>query len=236
MIKLENYLYDGACWQARAVMCYLQSMTESILDATYNGDSFMPFDGQLYISHYENGREKGYVFSVCYKDHQSNYAVYEHCVGDHMCIVKSSAVTANPNGWDGKEWSKSKHTKEFSFGEIKQCGDWIANDIKKDLNEWCGYDEEKKELVGEIRKAAKENGGFNFLKDKKKKVFYPNYFGEKRKEVIVEISVSDDDEECVTIATEYEDESGEKCYEYTDCSYFSNDEIREIIKLIGIER
>lgn len=240
MIYLENYLYDGACWQARAVMCYLQSRVESILEKTYTGDAWMPYKGKAFINQYHYGREKGYVFSVYYNGHQANYAVYEHCISDCICVVKGNAVTEHSDGWDGKEWSKYDHDKEFGYGETTKCGEWIENDMRKEVAKWTAeeskeeYDREKAALVSVVRNFANENGGLAFNEDGTK-VFNPIYCGEPRREEIVEVFADSDEEDCdVVVITKYDDE-GQAEYERTYLSNFSNDEIREIISLLGIE-
>ena len=143
MIHLENYLYDGAGWQARAVMCYLQDNVECILEKTYTGNAWDSYEGKLFITHYHYGREKGYVFSLRYKGNQVNYAVYQHCVSDEICVVKSNAFTDNPDGWDGKEWSKYDHDKNFAYDEVMKCAEWIENDMKKSITEWQKVAEEE---------------------------------------------------------------------------------------------
>lgn len=239
MISLENYLYDGAGWQARAVMTYLQSRGESILEKLYTGDPWFPYNGGLFLEHYNYGREKGYVFSVRYKHlHQVNYAVYEHCVSDEICVVKSNAFTDHPDGWDGKEWSKYEHDKNFAYGEAVKCGEWIEDDMRAEIAKWLKeekedeeerrYAEEKESLLNEIRNLISVHGPYEF--NDGSKVFYPTYFGEKRKEAIIDVYIDDGE---IIIGTEGLDESGD-CYEdYNNCSHFSNDEIREIIKLLN---
>jgi hypothetical protein len=243
MIYLENYLYDGAGWQPRAVMCYLQSRVECILDKTYTGDAWMPYKGQVFINQYHYGREKGYVFSVRYKGHQANYAVYEHCVADCICVVKGNAYTEHSDGWDGKEWSKYEHDKEFSYGETTKCGEWIEDDMQKEIIKWKiadgekGYNDEKHELLNTIRKAAEDNGGFVFSVDDNK-TFSPIYCGEPRKESIIEVYEEEpyggEDEGDVIVVTAFADEDGKMVEERTNCAHFSNYEIKEIIKLLGI--
>ena len=233
MVNLENYLYDGAGWQARAVMCYLQSRVESILDKTYTGDSWMPYKGQIFINQYNYGREKGYVFSIRYDGHQANYAVYEHCMADCICVVKSNVFTDHSDGWDGREWSKYDHDKEFSYGDAIKCGEFIENDMKGEIAKWSKkskYDEEKERLVDTIRKAVKEKGGFGF--EYGEKMFTPIFCGDPREESIIDVFVEENDD--VTIVTTYLDEDGMQMDEETNCEEFSNDEIKEIIKLLGI--
>lgn len=143
MIHLEPYLYDGAGWQAKAVMCYLQDNAECILEKTYTGNAWDAYDGKLFLNHYNYGREKGYVFSLRYKDKQVNYAVYQHCVSDEICVVKSNAVTEHSDGWDGKEWSKYNHDKNFAYDEVVECAKWIESDMKKSITEWQKIEEEE---------------------------------------------------------------------------------------------
>lgn len=242
MVYLENYLYDGAGWQARAVMCYLQSRVEVILDKTYTGDAWMPYKGKAFINQYHYGREKGYVFSVYYNGHQANYAVYEHCVAECICVVKGNATTEHSDGWDGKEWSKYDHDKEFSYGETTKCGEWIEEDMKKEIDKWIAeenknkYEEEKERLLDIIRDAVEESGGFVF--EDGKKVFHPIYVGEPREERIREVYAEEEYDEgekpSVVVVTSFTDEDGKVEDEHTNCAEFSNDEIRKIIELLGI--
>lgn len=242
MVYLENYLYDGAGWQARAVMCYLQSRVEVILDKTYTGDAWMPYKGQMFLNQYHYGREKGYVFSVRYNGHQANYAVYEHCVADCICVVKGNALTDHSDGWDGKEWSKYDHDKEFSYGEATKCGEWIEEDMRNEISKWIEqekanyYEKEKERLLDKIRDAVEESGGFVF--EDGEKVFHPIYVGEPREERIREVYMEEkyDEEEkpSVVVVTSFTDEDGKVEDERTNCAEFSNDEIRKIIELLGI--
>ncbi len=243
MILFENYLYDGADAQSRAVMAYLQSRVECITEETYTGNGWMPFEGRVYISRYSNyGRENGYVFSVRYHDHQANYAVFQHCVSDDICVVKSNVVTDTPNGWDGKPWTKYEHDAVFPYGKAFECSEWIEKDMKAEIHKWVAnekedsYKKEKEELLDIIRDAVEENGGFVF-KDGEK-VFHPIYVGEPREERIREVYTEESEEgenPYVIVVTTFTDESGMPMDEHTNCADFSNDEIKEIIKLIGAE-
>ena len=235
MISLENYLYDGAGWQARAVMTYLQSRVECILDKLYTGDPWSPYNGGVFLEHYNYGREKGYVFSVRYKHlHQVNYAVYEHCISDEICVVKSNAFTDHPDGWDGKEWSKYEHDKNFAYGEVVKCGEWIEDDMCVNLNEWI-YEEKKKHnkeyLVDLLRSSIREHGTYSFREGEK--VFFPTYFGEIREESICEVYLDDDDIPIIRTHCNYGESDG--VYDYSKVAEFSNDEISEILDLLGIK-
>ena len=136
MVKLENYLYDGNHWQAKAVMCYLQHRHDTILDRTYTGDKFEMYKGKLFISIYDGCREQGYVFSLRYGDKQVNYAVFCHCISDCICLMKSTAFTDHPDGWEGREWSKHEHDKEFGYYDVMECGKWIEWDMMRQIEAW----------------------------------------------------------------------------------------------------
>lgn len=238
MISIENYLYDGAGWQARMVMCYLQSRYETILDKTYTKNAWSPYEGQIFINQYQYGREKGYVFSLRYKNEkQVNYAVYQHCISDCICVVKSNALTDHSDGWDGKEWSKYEHDVEFSWNDVMKCGEWIENDMCVNLNEWIyegkkkKHNEEKEHLVGLLRNSIREHGTYSFREGEK--VFFPTYFGEIREESICEVYLDDDDIPIIRTHPNY----GERddVYDYSKVAEFSNEEISEILDLLGIK-
>lgn len=139
MVHIEHYLYDGASFQARMVLCYLQAHIHNILKNTWSYDEYK---GKLFLNPYQYGREKGYVFSLRYNDHQSNYAVYEHCISDQICVVKSNAFTEHSDGWDGREWSKYDHDKNFGCDEATKCAKWLIDQMIMDIDEW--QEEEKK--------------------------------------------------------------------------------------------
>ena len=233
MVYLEHYLYDGSNWQARAVMCYLQSRVEVILEETYIGEKFQLFEGTMLINPYHNGREHGYVFSVRYKTHQANYAVYEHCVSDQICVVKGNAFLS---------YDLLGQIDRESVGVIKR-GEWIERDMMKEIVKWKtadgekGYDDEKHELLNTIRKAVEEKGAFLFSSEDNK-TFNPIYCGEPRKETIMEVYEEEpygrEEEGDVIVITNFTDEYGQMQEERTNCAEFSNDEIRQIIALLEI--
>jgi hypothetical protein len=137
MVKIENYMHDGANWQAQAVLAYLRTTKDNAIDKTWN-EKFHKYDAEVCVGRYENCREQGYIFSVCYKGEQRNYCVYEHRNSDQLCVVVFDAISnGTPSKelvWDAMNDNKWNFTKAFGYGEIVSCGDYIIDDIKEFIN------------------------------------------------------------------------------------------------------
>jgi len=148
MVKLENYLNDGACWQSQAVLAFLRTRYDSILESSWNPE-WKRHDATIYCGRYENCREQGYVFSLSYKGHVRHYAVYEHRNSDEIIVLISTMSTINTPGindmWadKGENATKYDYDKAFRYFEIVDCGNWIVEDMKKHLSEWI--ESEKKD-------------------------------------------------------------------------------------------
>lgn len=137
MINIENYMHDGANWQAQSVLAYLRVTKNNAINKTWN-KRFHKYDASVEVGRYENCREQGYIFSVLYKGEQRNYCVYEHRNSDDLCVVVFDAVTINtPTNdmlFEAMGDSKWNYTKAFGFGEIVSCGDYILEDMKEFIN------------------------------------------------------------------------------------------------------
>ena len=134
MTELKYDNQDGANWQARAVLGYLQSY-QLFPDKVYSNENH-EFIAQAFVGRFENCREQGYVLSVRYRWYQKNYAFYEHRNCDRLCIVAFEMNTINtPSTKDVldnfKSNSSSGYDVSFEFGHIIECGDWIIDDIAK---------------------------------------------------------------------------------------------------------
>lgn len=134
MINIENYMHDGANWQAQSVLAYLRVTKDNAIDKTWNKE-FHKYDVSIEVGRYENCREQGYIFSVQYKGKQRNYCVYEHRNSDDLCVVVFDEVTLNTPTLkmvcDAMGDSKWNYTKAFPCGQIMECGDYILDNIKK---------------------------------------------------------------------------------------------------------
>ena len=132
MTNIENYMHDGANWQAQCVLAYLRATKNIVTDKTWNRKNKC-YDSEICVGRYENTREQGYIFSIKYMCNQRNYCVYEHRNSDELCVVVFDALTFNTpkaeavfNAMDGNKYN---YTKAFPCGKIIDCGVYILNDM-----------------------------------------------------------------------------------------------------------
>jgi hypothetical protein len=125
MTRIENYMNDGANWQAQAVLAY---MREHISEIDYE-------DFTARVGRYENCREQGYVLSIRVETNERHYAVYQHRNSDSLIVLISNGMcmdTPDVNFmWKdkGENATKYDYDKGFPYGEIVKCGEWILDDI-----------------------------------------------------------------------------------------------------------
>lgn len=130
MVSIENYNQDGACWQSRAVLAYIQSQIFRLEDF-FGKDIFY----LTRVGRYENCREQGYVVSVSTTTEQINIAFYEHRNCDDICTLVADGTTINTPNVDfmwkdrGENPSKYDYNASFRYGEIVKCGKWIIDEI-----------------------------------------------------------------------------------------------------------
>lgn len=140
MINIFNYLQDEACWQAKAVLAYLQGNLYRLTDDKYHN-----YHIDVEVGRYENCREQGYVFSLKFwgrnsetnkfGHYQRNYAVYEHRNSDTICVLISNTFTINTPGIDEMWKDKGENPKSrdydagFEYDEITKCGEYIIQDM-----------------------------------------------------------------------------------------------------------
>ena len=127
--KLSEYMNDGANYQARAVLCFLQRDLEE-LEYELN-EKFR----EINIARWENCREQGYIIYLKNKtsNKQLNIVFYEHCNSDSICCLKFEQCSINSINIDtiNKDFFKDKYdyTKDFSYGNIKEASNWISVEI-----------------------------------------------------------------------------------------------------------
>ena len=232
MTNLEHYVTDGMPWQVQMALAYVQGHCTYAVDESWNA-KYHDYDAKTYVTHYDRGREKGYVISVRFNyEQQKNYAIYEHCVSDEICLVMSDEYTDHPNGWEGREWSKYDQDKTFDCDDAVGCGKYIVEDIRKQVTKWIKEDKEfrekaeKKELIDKVADAIKTDRGLELGK-----TMMLAYYGAKREEAILEVYLNDDGEVVVVSCPKggSQDEN-----DHSLMSEFALDEIREMVKLLGI--
>lgn len=139
MTSIKNYLNDGACWQAQAVLAYLRSHETNAIEETWNAQA-KAYDLNIEVGRFENCREQGYVFSIFIanfesKDggrHQRNWAVYEHRNSDDICVLISDTFTINTPSIDEMFCGRDKWGTDetFNYDEIVPCGRLLINQMQ----------------------------------------------------------------------------------------------------------
>lgn len=140
MTELDRYLTDGADWQSRAILAYIQGNIASINDKTYVGDGL--YRAKVLCARFDNvgGREHGYMVSVLYEyKAQKTIAFYEHRNSDNVYVIHSDELfgfnTPNPEVLGKNYPSKWSNDTSFECGNIKECAEYIINELKKFVDE-----------------------------------------------------------------------------------------------------
>lgn len=134
-IGIENYLNDGANYKAQAILAILRGNIGYIKEGATNSN-----DVQIFVGRFENCREQGYVFSLYYNWHFiKHYAVYEHRNSDKICVLFSRAMTINTPNANQMFGERGKYDvdKSFNYNEIVEAADFIEEDMRNELYEFC---------------------------------------------------------------------------------------------------
>ena len=137
MANINEYLNDGANWQAQAVLAYMKGNIIRVEDFVKYENKDKNLSYRARVGRYENCREQGYVFSIQVGfRNERHYAVYEHRNSETLCVLISNGLCMNTPNVDfmwkdrgGENASKYDYNKGFSCGEIMECGEWIINDM-----------------------------------------------------------------------------------------------------------
>lgn len=94
MTSLEAYLEDGANYQARAVLMFLQSRAN--IEGSWNREEGR-YEANVKVTRWENCREQGYITSLRTKDYsrQLNIIFFEHRNSDSIHAVKWEQTSLN---------------------------------------------------------------------------------------------------------------------------------------------
>ena len=136
MYLLENYLEDGANYQARATLMFLQR--DADIEESWN-DEWKRYDAEIQVARWENCREQGYIISMRSKDYkrQINIAFFEHRNSDQICAVKWKQCSTNSLTIEtadfGGEVYKDKWDTSFGvgYGEITKMAEWIEEQLEE---------------------------------------------------------------------------------------------------------
>ena len=145
-MNLKYYMQDGANYQARAVLAFLQRYDG--IEKSWN-DEFKRYGAEIEIGRWENCREQGYVLSLRSKDYsrQMNIAFFEHRNSDKICAVLWEQETINSPTIGTAEFGNVYKTKwdtshEETYGNVKQMADWIWGQLE---NFWITTSKSKEE-------------------------------------------------------------------------------------------
>ena len=152
-MNIENYLNDGAGWQAQAVLAYLRGNIYRL-----TGDKYYGRNVTVEVGRYENCREQGYVFSLSFYGQsdgkpchiQRNYAVYQHRNSDQIIVLISNTFTINTPGIDEMWKDKGENPRScdydagFAWDDIAGCAEWIIKDMDETLEKYLPKEETKK--------------------------------------------------------------------------------------------
>ncbi len=128
MYKLNQYLQDGANYQARAVLAYLE---HDGIEESWN-DEHKQYDAKPEIARWENCREQGYIVSMRSKTghKQINIAFFEHRNSDSICAIEWEQASINSLTIDTAKFQgvyKNKYDVSHSenYGECLKMATWI---------------------------------------------------------------------------------------------------------------
>ena len=134
MTKLENYLKDGANYQARATLMFLQR--DADINESWN-DEWKRYDAEIQVDRWENCREQGYVVILRNKKReQLNIAFFEHRNSDSICAVKWQQESINTLTIDNAKFGdvyKDKYdiSHSVSYGKAKEMAEWIIEQLRE---------------------------------------------------------------------------------------------------------
>ena len=130
MINLENYANDGANYQARAVLAFLQGLGK--IENSWN-DECHSYDADPRVSRWENCREQGYVIMLRNsKGAQLNLAFFEHRNSDSICAIEWVQNTINAPTIDTAVFGdvyKDKYDVSHSveYGQALEMAEWLKS-------------------------------------------------------------------------------------------------------------
>ena len=135
MTSINQYMNDGANYQAQAVLCFLRNLT---IEESYDKNK-KDYLACPTVARWENCREQGYVLSMRNNDYskQLNIAWFEHRNSDSICAVKWEQATMNSPTIDTAVFGdvyKDKYdvSHSESCGEVYKMASWIL----EQLTEW----------------------------------------------------------------------------------------------------
>ena len=138
---VQDYLNDGAAWQAQMVLAYVRAHYLNVVEQTWS-EKYHLHEVEISVGRYENCREQGYCFTIRIPDfmaldkqfHEKHWAVYEHRNSDNICVISSETHSINTPRWEqmfGADKGKYDYDKGFRYNEAFACGEYIIKEMEK---------------------------------------------------------------------------------------------------------
>ena len=128
MTNLGNYFNDGANYQAKAVLAFLDYFN---VEESWNSKR-KKYDAEINVARWENCREQGYILSLTTKNmaKQLNIAFFEHRNSDNICAVMWEQRSVNTLTIDSANFGNAYETKwdvsfSVNYGEVVKMSEWI---------------------------------------------------------------------------------------------------------------
>ena len=135
MTKLNSYLDDGANYQAKAVLAFLQAYEG--IEESWNKKT-KRYEADIKVARWENCREQGYIVSLNSKKwlRQINIIFFEHRNSDSIHAVKWEQRSMNSITIETAKFDniyENKHDTSFSvvYGKVVEMSDWIWERLVK---------------------------------------------------------------------------------------------------------
>lgn len=134
-MKLNEYLKDGADYQARATLMALQGAIGDGIQSSWN-DERRTYEAEIEVDRWHNCREQGYIaylsFYVGRKGFQLNIIWFEHRNSDNIHAVKWEQKSINPLTIANAEFGdiyKTKYDTSFSvsYDKYAEMAEWIKD-------------------------------------------------------------------------------------------------------------
>ena len=135
MTKLNSYLDDGANYQARGVLSFLQAYEG--IEESWN-KKMREYEANIKVARWENCREQGYIISLNSRDYkrQINIIFFEHRNLDSIHAVEWEQKSLNSITIDTAKFNniyQDKYQTSFSvgYGKVVEMSDWIWETLVK---------------------------------------------------------------------------------------------------------
>lgn len=138
MTNLQDYMQDGAHYNARAVLMLIQGLF--YIEESWN-DEYKEYDAKPKVARWENCREQGYVISLDVRPFKQgvqrlNIAFFEHRNSDSICAVaweQDGINSINIDTMNHEKYMNDKYAVDHSvsYNQAYDMAEWICEQFKE---------------------------------------------------------------------------------------------------------